>query len=261
MKLTLTRRFKGEKYTIGRLEIDGEYFCDTIEDKDRGLTQDMNSSEIANIKVKHQTAIPSGSYTITLKVQSPKYSQRSQYNFCKGYLPRLLDVPGFDGILIHIGNKHEDSSGCILVGENKVKGQVINSTATFKKLYEKLKEKESDTTKLHKTVFRPWGYYTCMNRGEGYLTKTICVLPKQKLSIQSHNHRSEHWVVLEGKALVLLDGKENYLESGDSIDIPLQAKHSLQNPYDKELKIIEVQKGDYISEDDIIRYEDCYGRV
>jgi mannose-1-phosphate guanylyltransferase/mannose-6-phosphate isomerase len=100
-----------------------------------------------------------------------------------------------------------------------------------------------------------------MNGGKGYLTKTICVLPKQKLSLQSHKHRSEHWVVLEGKALVIKDGEEFYLNSGDSIDIPLQAKHSLQNPYDEELKIIEVQKGDYISEDDIIRYEDCYGRV
>lgn len=128
-----------------------------------------------------------------------------------------------------------------------------------KKLFEKLKE--SDTTKLHKTVFRPWGYYTCMNSGEGYLTKTICVMPKQKLSIQSHNHRSEHWVVLEGKALVILDDKEYMVEAGDSIDIPVKAKHSLQNPYDNELKIIEVQKGSYISEDDIIRYNDIYGRV
>lgn len=128
-----------------------------------------------------------------------------------------------------------------------------------KKLFEKLKE--SDTTKLHKTVFRPWGYYTCMNSGEGYLTKTICVMPNQKLSIQSHNHRSEHWVVLEGTALVVLEDKEYTVKAGDSIDIPVKAKHSLQNPYDKELKIIEVQKGDYISEDDIIRYNDIYGRI
>ena len=145
--------------------------------------------------------------------------------------------------------------------EDAIMACKLDESQNVKKLYEKLKAKESDTTKLHKTVFRPWGYYTCLNSGEGYLTKTICVMPKQKLSIQSHSHRSEHWVVLEGRALVILDGKENYLEAGDSIDIPLQAKHSLQNPYDNELKIIEVQKGDYISEDDIIRYEDCYGRV
>ena len=134
-----------------------------------------------------------------------------------------------------------------------------DESQNVKKLFEKLKE--SDTTKLHKTVFRPWGYYTCMNSGEGYLTKTICVLPKQKLSIQSHNYRSEHWVVLEGTAFVILDDKEYIVKAGDSIDIPLKAIHSLQNPYDTELKIIEVQKGDYISEDDIIRYNDIYGRV
>lgn len=137
----------------------------------------------------------------------------------------------------------------------------LDKSQNVKNLYEKLKAKESDTTKLHKTVFRPWGYYTCMNRGKGYLTKTICVMPHHKLSVQSHNHRSEHWVVLEGSAFVLLDGKEYILNSGDSIDIPIKAKHSLQNHGSEELKIIEVQKGDYISEDDIIRYEDCYGRI
>jgi mannose-1-phosphate guanylyltransferase/mannose-6-phosphate isomerase len=145
--------------------------------------------------------------------------------------------------------------------EDAIMACKMHDSQNVKKLYEKLKAQESETTKLHKTVFRPWGYYTCMNSGEGYLTKTICVMPKQKLSVQSHNHRSEHWVVLDGQALVLLDGKEYNVYAGDSIDIPLGAKHSLQNPYDKELKIIEVQKGDYISEDDIIRYEDCYGRV
>lgn len=145
--------------------------------------------------------------------------------------------------------------------EDAIMACKIQDSQNVKILYEKLKAKESDTTKLHKTVFRPWGYYTCLNRGEGYLTKTICVLPNQKLSVQSHNHRSEHWVVLEGTALVLLDGKEYNVYAGDSIDIPLGAKHSLQNPYDNELIILEVQKGDYISEDDIIRYEDCYGRI
>ena len=130
-----------------------------------------------------------------------------------------------------------------------------------KKLYDRLNADNLSVKTVHKTVFRPWGYYTCLADGEGYLTKIISVSPKQKLSIQSHNHRSEHWVVLEGRALVVLDGKNYNLEAGQSIDIPLKAIHSLQNPYDKELRIIEVQKGDYISEDDIIRYEDAYGRV
>ena len=149
----------------------------------------------------------------------------------------------------------------IVETEDAIMACKMDKSQNVKKLYENLKTQQSDTTKLHKTVFRPWGYYTCMNEGDGYLTKTICVMPHQKLSIQSHNHRSEHWVVLEGKALVIKEDKEYILSDGDSIDIPVQAKHSLQNPYDKELKIIEVQKGDYISEDDIIRYQDCYGRV
>lgn len=145
--------------------------------------------------------------------------------------------------------------------EDAIMACKMSESQNVKKLYEKLKSAESDTTKLHKTVFRPWGYYTCMNSGNGYLTKTICVFPGQKLSVQSHNHRSEHWVVLEGRALVLKDGKQYNIDTGGSIDIPVGIVHSLQNPYDSELKIIEVQLGDYLSEDDIIRYEDCYGRV
>lgn len=149
----------------------------------------------------------------------------------------------------------------IVETEDAIMACKLDESQNVKTLYQKLQEKDSDTVKLHKTVFRPWGYYTCMSSGAGYLTKTICVMPKQKLSLQSHNYRSEHWVVLEGKALVILDDKEYHLNPGESIDIPVQAKHSLQNPHDVELKIIEVQNGDHLSEDDIIRYQDCYGRV
>ncbi|MGN0004885.1 MAG: mannose-1-phosphate guanylyltransferase/mannose-6-phosphate isomerase [Candidatus Gastranaerophilaceae bacterium] len=136
-----------------------------------------------------------------------------------------------------------------------------DDSQSVKKIFEKLKREDDKSHLVHKTVFRPWGWYTCLAEGDGYLTKVICVSPKQKLSIQSHNHRSEHWVVLEGRAKVILNNEDNYLVAGQSIDIPLKAIHSLQNPYDTDLKIIEVQKGDYISEDDIIRYEDVYGRV
>lgn len=148
MKLLVNRHYKGEEYTIGKLYIDGEYFCDTLEDIDRGLSQSTPIEDVREKKVMHRTAIPMGTYEITLKVQSPKFSARTQYDFCKGYLPRLLNVPGFEGILIHIGNKHSDSSGCILVGENKVKGQVINSTETFKKLYTKLEEASKNNEKI-----------------------------------------------------------------------------------------------------------------
>lgn len=136
-----------------------------------------------------------------------------------------------------------------------------NRTQDVKKVFDELKKQGSDLTIIHKTVFRPWGFYTCIEGGEGYLIKKIQVNPKQKLSIQMHNHRSEHWVVISGRAKVVLESEEYMLGAGQSIDIPLKAKHSLQNPYDEPLSIIEVQKGDYISEEDIIRFEDIYGRV
>lgn len=138
MKLMLNRFFKGKEYTIGRLYINDEYFCDTLEDTDRGLLQTDDIDNINTKKIYGKTAIPRGTYKITLNIQSPKYKSYKQYKFCKGYLPRLLNVPGFEGILIHIGNYAKDSFGCILVGKNDCKGMVSNSTATFKKLYEKL---------------------------------------------------------------------------------------------------------------------------
>ena len=89
----------------------------------------------------------------------------------------------------------------------------------------------------------------------------ICVSAHGQLSLQSHNYRSEHWVVLSGTARVSLDNKNFILKPGSSIDIPVKVKHSLGNPYSEELKIIEVQKGDKLVEEDIIRYKDIYGRV
>lgn len=135
MKLKLIRSFIGPKYTIGHLYINGQYFCDTIEDVDRGLTQKMSKEEIAKKKVKHQTAIPYGAYLVTMKVVSPKYSTKDKYKFTNGRMPRLLSVPGFDGILIHPGTTQEDSSGCLIVGFNKQVGKVVDSFVTFQKLW------------------------------------------------------------------------------------------------------------------------------
>ncbi|MBR2069571.1 MAG: mannose-1-phosphate guanylyltransferase/mannose-6-phosphate isomerase [Candidatus Gastranaerophilales bacterium] len=136
-----------------------------------------------------------------------------------------------------------------------------NDTQGVKKVFEKLKEANNETHRIHTTVYRPWGYYTILNQGEGYLTKMICVSRKGQLSLQSHNHRSEHWVVLSGIARVTLEDKVFMLKAGSSIDIPVKAIHQLANPYDTELKIIEVQKGDKLVEEDIVRYKDIYGRV
>lgn len=140
MKLLLKRIALRPTYTIGRLFIDGERFCDTLEDKVRDTNKDGDLLDEGEQKVYAQTAIPYGCYEVTLKVQSQKFKTKKAYQFCKGFLPRLVDVPHFEGILIHIGNKPEDSAGCILVGENKVVGGIINSTATFKRLYDRLAE-------------------------------------------------------------------------------------------------------------------------
>lgn len=149
MKLTLKRTAKKPTYTIGKLYIDNVYFCDTIEDTDRGLYQGQDLALIKKIKINSKTAIPRGTYKITLNVVSPKYSKKKIYqDICKGRVPRLLNVPGYEGVLIHIGNTADDSSGCILVGENKQVGKVLNSTETFRKLYNKIKGQENLTIEI-----------------------------------------------------------------------------------------------------------------
>lgn len=108
---------------------------------------------------------------------------------------------------------------------------------------------------------RPWGYFTVIEEGQGYIVKIIHINKGQRLSLQSHNYRSEHWVVLSGVAKVVLDDKVFDLNVGQCVDIPIKAHHSLQNPYENDTEILEVQFGEYLSEDDITRYEDIYGRV
>lgn len=138
MEIKIKRVAKKADYTIGHLYVDGQYVCDTIEDTDRGLSQQMPLEEIQRIKVKDRTAIPTGQYRVSLDVRSPKYSNFARYPWARainGCVPRLLNVAGYEGILIHVGNTAADTSGCIIVGENKVVGKVINSTATFNKLY------------------------------------------------------------------------------------------------------------------------------
>lgn len=149
MKLTLDRFFKGSDYTIGKLYIDGEFFSNTLEDTDRGLLQTMPLDEIKKKKIAGITAIPRGTYKIVMNVVSPKYSAekyKKQYGFCNAKLPRLLDVPGFEGVLIHIGNYPKDTDGCILVGTNNVKGAVMSSGVAFNALYTKLAAAKDEIT-------------------------------------------------------------------------------------------------------------------
>lgn len=128
MKLRLLRRFKGEDYTIGTLFINGEYFCDTLEDKVRDYNKDGDLEDAGETKVFGETAIPYGLYKVRLTM-SPKF---------KRLLPIVLNVRHFTGIRIHRGNKAKDSHGCILPGENKEKGKVLNSTKYEMLLIEKM---------------------------------------------------------------------------------------------------------------------------
>lgn len=127
MELLLKRIARKETYTIGKLYVNKKYVCDTCEDADRLY--------LGKPKVKGVTAIPSGKYEVVQNVFSPRFGSKTFYkNLCNGYLPRLLNVPQFDGVLIHCGNSAKDSEGCVLVGENKEVGKVLNSQKTYTKL-------------------------------------------------------------------------------------------------------------------------------
>ena len=125
MNIQLKRIAKKETYTIGKLYIDGVYFCDTIEDKDRGLNQTMSINDIKKKKVYGEAAIPTGTYKLVID-----YSNRFKKN-----MAHILNVPGYEGIRIHTGNSAKDSLGCIIVGKNKVVGKVVESRDTYNQLF------------------------------------------------------------------------------------------------------------------------------
>ena len=138
MEILVKRLYKKSEYTIGKMYIDGVYFCDTVEDTDRGLSQNMKNSTIEAKKIYGKTAIPTGRYSVVL----------SYSNKFKKTLPLLKDVLGFSGIRIHSGNTAEDSLGCIIVGENKIKGGVINSRQTMEKLMYRLRNEKNITIEI-----------------------------------------------------------------------------------------------------------------
>ena len=141
MKIKVERRWPKATYTIGRLYIDGLYYCNTLEDKDRGLKQTDPETYIKSRKVAGETAIPKGTYGLSMNTTSPKYAGVAWYwNFCRGKMPRLLNVPGFDGILIHTGTDALSTRGCILVGRNTKVGKITDSKACFKEVYKLMKE-------------------------------------------------------------------------------------------------------------------------
>lgn len=129
-----------------------------------------------------------------------------------------------------------------------------------KKLVDRLKAQNRVEAVSHKKVFRPWGHYESIGQGERYQVKRITVTPGHVLSLQKHFHRAEHWVVVRGTAVVTRDGEEILVRENESVYLPLGAVHRLANPGRIPLELIEVQVGGYLGEDDIIRFEDVYGR-
>ena len=172
-----------------------------------------------------------------------------------------------------------DVSGCYIRGAKRVVGAVgvenlviidtpdallvasRDRVQDVRQVYMQLKARDHEAHKLHRTVHRPWGTYTVLEEGPGFKIKRIEVKPGASLSLQQHRHRSEHWVVVSGTAKVVNGEREFAVHTNESTFIPAGNKHRLENPTTAELVMIEVQSGDYLGEDDIVRFEDQYGRV
>lgn len=158
MKIVVDRKYKKSTYTISNLTIDGKWFCNVVEDTDRNLDNTMSVTHIQKVKDVNGngvnddaiTAIPRGTYKVTLDVVSPKFSKKDYYKkFCNGKVPRLLNVPGFDGVLMHCGSTAKSSAGCLILGYNKIKGGVVDSQKAFEIVYkELLKDKNNITIEI-----------------------------------------------------------------------------------------------------------------
>ena len=142
MELRLERKYRSSKYCIDKLYINGKYFSDALEDPDRGLTDSMSLEEIKKIKVKGNTCIPYGTYNVTIT-----YSPRFKKN-----LPLFNNVKGFDGIRIHSGNTPQDTEGCLLLGFNRVKGQVVDSRVTVSKFITQMQQALNKGEKVTITI-------------------------------------------------------------------------------------------------------------
>ncbi|WP_114416406.1 mannose-1-phosphate guanylyltransferase/mannose-6-phosphate isomerase [Marinospirillum perlucidum] len=161
---------------------------------------------------------------------------------------RLTALVGVENLVV------VDTPDAILVADR-------NNAQDVKHIVSQLKKTGHDAHLLHQTVHRPWGTYTTLEEGERFKIKRIEVKPGASLSLQMHHHRSEHWIVVSGMAKVINDDSEFYLNTNESTFILAGHKHRLENPGVIDLVMIEVQSGDYLGEDDIVRFEDIYGRT
>ena len=147
-----------------------------------------------------------------------------------------------------------DTPDAVLIA-NKDKVQNV------KDIVNELKAQQRSESTIHREVYRPWGKYDSVDNGERFQVKRITVNPGAKLSVQMHHHRAEHWIIVSGTAKITLDEKTFLLSENQSTYIPIGVVHALENPGKLPLEMIEVQSGTYLGEDDIVRFEDKYGRV
>jgi mannose-1-phosphate guanylyltransferase/mannose-6-phosphate isomerase len=161
---------------------------------------------------------------------------------------RLVGAVGVDNLVII------DTPDALLVADR-------SRAQDVKHIYAKLKASGHEAHQLHRTVHRPWGTYTVLEDGPRFKIKRIEVKPGASLSLQMHHHRSEHWIVVSGMAKVVNGDNELFVNTNESTFIPAAHKHRLENPGVLDLVMIEVQSGEYLGEDDIVRFEDVYGRV
>lgn len=153
MEILVYRKWKKADYCVGRMSIDGEIICNTMEDTDRGLDDGMQDWMIRNKKIPNRTAIPTGRYVVDMTIVSPKFSKYPFYmEVCQGKLPRIKNVKGFEGILLHCGADHSNSSGCILLGLNKVRGKLTDTKETFEKVYALMKEAHNRGETIYITI-------------------------------------------------------------------------------------------------------------
>ena len=131
----------------------------------------------------------------------------------------------------------------------------------MKELVKELEKNDFEEFRLNKKIYRPWGYYLNVINGKNWQVKRLEINPNESISLQKHFHRAENWIVVKGKAKVEIEGKISFLEINESIYVPRGSKHRLSNPYQESLTIVEVQSGNYLGEDDIIRFEDKYRRA
>ncbi len=255
--LTVQESIKKSKKDLGFLRLDTEAWS-----KCRNVSIDYAIME----KAKNLSVVPfndlwsdMGSWDAVWKIMDPNtngvsLSSHAHAFECKNSLLRS-ESKNQEIIGLGLENIIAIATHDAVLVANKDKVQDI------KKIVFKLKSKNISQSTSSFKEYRPWGWFEIINKSTNYQVKKIHINPKSSLSLQSHNHRSEHWIIVKGKAKITIKKETKFVREGESIFVPIRSIHRIENPYKLSLKLIEIQLGSYLGEDDIIRYEDIYSRL